>query len=310
LKPAVAGSLLCLLTFFDLYTANRGYLFAVDPTAVYEQPKILDRPPEARYRIFYNYDLSYLDPDAYRFKPMPFPEAVAAIFATLIPNTGVFRGFEYMQELESLARIPYHRFLQAAGGLAPEKLFRLLGILNVKYVTSAQPLPLKMLGYFPDYPVWLYEIESAVPRAYIAHKTVVERDSKTILARLSASEFRPLEEVILEKAASIQRVENFQGEAKISRYGNQSVTIDASLNSPGILVLADSFYPGWEAYVDGERREVLRANYFFRGVVVPAGKHQVEFRYAPYSFRLGMAVSLVSLALVVLLLLAGRKSGL
>jgi hypothetical protein len=310
LKPTVAGSLLFLLTFFDLYTANRGYLFAVDPTAVYDQPKILERPPEARYRIFYNYDLSYLDPDSYRFRPRPFPETVAAISATLIPNTGVFRGFEYMQELESLARIPYHRFLQAAGGLAPENLFRLLGILNVKYVTSAQPLPLRLLGYFPDYPVWLYEIESAVPRAYMAHKAVIESDPTKILARLSASEFRPLQEVILEKAAPVQGVENFQGEANISRYGNQSVTIDASLNSQGILVLADSFYPGWKAYVDGEKKEVLRANYFFRGVLVPAGKHQVEFKYAPYSFRLGLAVSLGTLGLITVLLLARKKSGL
>jgi uncharacterized membrane protein YfhO len=167
-----------------------------------------------------------------------------------------------------------------------------------------------MLGYFPDYPVWLYEIESAVPRSYVAGKVIVESDGKKTVERLSTSEFRPLNDVILDKPVPLENAENFRGEARISRYENRSVAIEALLKDPGILVLADAFYPGWEAYVDGQKAEILRANYFFRGVVVPAGKHQVEFRYAPYSFRLGMAVSLVSLGLVVSLLLAGRKSGL
>jgi hypothetical protein len=310
LKPAVAGSLLVFVIFFDLYTANRGYLFAIGPTAVYEQPKILERPPEAPYRIFYSHDLSYLDPDAYRFTPRPFPETVAALSATLIPNTGILHGFEYMQELESLARTPYHLFLSVAGRLTPESLFRLLGTLNVKYVTSAQQLPLKLLGHFPQYPVWLYEIESAVPRAYVAGKVIVESDSKKTVERLSTSEFRPLYDVILDKPVPLQNAENFRGEARISRYENRSVVIEALLNDRGILVLTDAFYPGWKAYVDGQKTDILRANYFFRGVLVPAGKHRVEFRYAPYSFRLGTAVSLVSLGLVALLLLAGRKSAL
>jgi uncharacterized membrane protein YfhO len=215
-----------------------------------------------------------------------------------------------MQELESLARIPYYRFLQVAGGLAPENLFRLLGILNVKYVTSAQPLPLTLLGYFPDYPAWLYEIESAVPRAYMAHKVIVESDPKKVMELLSTSEFRPLKEVILEKPAPVQEIENFRGEAKISRYTSQSISIDTSLNGPGVLVLTESFYPGWEVRVDGEEAELRRANYFFRGVLVPAGKHHVEFRYAPYSFKLGLAVSLGTLGLIALLLLARKKFGL
>jgi hypothetical protein len=310
LKPVVAGCLLFVLTFSDLYTANHGYLFAVDPSAIYQKPKILDKPSEAPSRLFYNHDLSYLDPDSYRFRPRPFPETVAAISATLIPNTGIFHGFEYMQELESLARIPYYRFLQVAGGLAPENLFRLLGILNVKYVTSAQPLPLTLLGYFPDYPAWLYEIESAVPRAYMAHKVIVESDPKKVMELLSTSEFRPLKEVILEKPAPVQEIENFRGEAKISRYTSQSISIDTSLNGPGVLVLTESFYPGWEVRVDGEEAELRRANYFFRGVLVPAGKHHVEFRYAPYSFKLGLAVSLGTLGLIALLLLARKKFGL
>jgi hypothetical protein len=313
LKVTLAGSLLFALTCVDLLSAHRGYLFALDPVSVYGRPQILAVPQENSYRLFYTRDLSNLDPDSYSFTNRPFPEMVSSMVATLIPNTGVFRGFEYAQEMESLARIPYLLFLQVASRLAPEDFFRLLGVLNVKYLASSQSLPqhgIIPLRHLPEYPLWLYEVESVVPRVYVVQRITVETDPKRTLERLGASQFHPLEEVILEKAAPVQRVENFQGEAKISRYRNQWVTIDASLNSQGILVLADSFYPGWDAYVDGQKAEILRANYFFRGVLVPSGKHRVEFRYAPYSFKAGATISLLTLSFLSVLVLARRKSGL
>jgi len=50
-----------------------------------------------------------------------------------------------------------------------------------------------------------------------------------------------------------------------------------------VLVLHDIFYPGWEAYVDGQRRPILRANLLFRGVEVSPGRHRIEFKFRPLS---------------------------
>jgi uncharacterized membrane protein YfhO len=55
-------------------------------------------------------------------------------------------------------------------------------------------------------------------------------------------------------------------------------------------------YPGWTARVNGSPAPLLRADYLFRAVAFPAGMSRVEFRYEPRSFRLGVAVSLVSVA--------------
>ena len=60
-------------------------------------------------------------------------------------------------------------------------------------------------------------------------------------------------------------------------------------------MLLDSYYPGWRAYVDGKQAEILRANYAFRAVRVPAGKHRVEFVYRPRSFYAGLSVTSVAL---------------
>ena len=59
-------------------------------------------------------------------------------------------------------------------------------------------------------------------------------------------------------------------------------------------MLADSWYPGWKATVDGRDAEVHRVDYLIRGVVVPPGRHRVELRYQPASWRAGWILSLVT----------------
>ena len=79
-------------------------------------------------------------------------------------------------------------------------------------------------------------------------------------------------------------------------------TVDAP--RPGILVVKDSYFPGWEATLDGVPTEVVRINGMVRGVVVPtAGPHEVTMRYRPASFVHG--VMLASAVAVVLAALVG-----
>jgi uncharacterized membrane protein YfhO len=65
-------------------------------------------------------------------------------------------------------------------------------------------------------------------------------------------------------------------------------------------VLADSFYPGWKAYVDGKETAILKANHFFRALSLSQGQHMVEFKYEPLSFRIGLIVSLLTALCIVL----------
>src|SRR4030067_2017820 len=65
--------------------------------------------------------------------------------------------------------------------------------------------------------------------------------------------------------------------------------MDAAVN--GYLLVADVWYPRWVAWVDVQPTRILRANYLFRAVEVPAGKHNVVFTYQPITFYLGAFVS-------------------
>ena len=76
----------------------------------------------------------------------------------------------------------------------------------------------------------------------------------------------------------------------------------------GYLVLTDTWYPGWRAFVDGEETPVLRADLAFRSVLVPAGQHRITFDYRPTSFRAGLVMSVLALALSLWLFLGTVSS--
>jgi hypothetical protein len=87
-------------------------------------------------------------------------------------------------------------------------------------------------------------------------------------------------------------------EARVISYEPERVVIEANLGSDGYLVLTDAYYPGWRAEVDGKKQPILRAYILFRAVYLPEGEHTVEFIYDPISFKVGAAISLVSLLCV------------
>jgi len=175
-----------------------------------------------------------------------------------------------------------------------------LGTLNVKYLISLQKLPagpITLVQHFPEYPAWIYRVERVAPRAYVVPKAIYEKDPKKTIEIL-AGRIDPLKEVIVDESVELPARGSFTGETEILSYGNRSVSLRASLNRPGILVLSDSFYPGWKVYVDGVEGKVMRANYFFRGVLLPSGSHRVLFRYEPGSFRYGLIITLITITLL------------
>ncbi len=291
--------LLVLLVFADLSTAHRPYHYSLKPEFVHNSARILNTPDTDPNRLFHYSGRSELHPTYYSFieqKPS-FAQSQALIFTNLLPDTGIFYGFDYMQDLDSLKRWPYVVFLEFAGRLSLEGQARLLGSLNVRYVSSFEPLPeegITLLRHFAEHSSWLYRVNRVVPRVYVVSRAVSERDPVKVLARLSSTGFDPREEVILEKPLPFSGEGHFDAREKILHYGSRNVKIQASLNSAGVLVLTDSFYPGWRAFVDGKEQEILRANLFFRAVPLPAGDHLVEFRYQPLSFTIGLTLSLIT----------------
>jgi hypothetical protein len=235
-------------------------------------------------------------------------ESIALSFKNLLPNAGLLYGVDYFQEIDALGRQPYTDFLFFANQLNFATQMKLLRTFNVKYLLAFKPLAEKgliLIRHSPESFSWLYKIEGSIPRTYVVNKASVEKDSKQVLRLLSSDEFDPAQEVVLDRQIPMPPTHQLKATAKIVRYENELVTIAASADNEAILVLADSHYPGWKAFVDGKEEVIRRANLFFRAVPLPAGDHTVEFRYEPRSFTVGLKISvvtLIALALVTALL--------
>jgi uncharacterized membrane protein YfhO len=77
------------------------------------------------------------------------------------------------------------------------------------------------------------------------------------------------------------------------------VTLRVHAAADGYLLLADAWYPGWRASVDGREAPILRADLVFRAVFLAAGDHVVQFNYAPQSFQMGLWVSVTAILVLV-----------
>ena len=94
----------------------------------------------------------------------------------------------------------------------------------------------------------------------------------------------------------------------VTRHEPQQVELDVVLNQPGLVILADTYYPGWRLTIDGHPAPIYRANRMMRGAAVPAGKHTLVYTFEPQSFLVGAIISGAG-ALAVLALLVPRRTG-
>jgi hypothetical protein len=158
----------------------------------------------------------------------------------------------------------------------------------------------------------VYENTRALPRAFVVGHAAPLPARPDVLPALRSTDFR--DTVLLEgyepeaddPSASTGRA------AAIEEYRPNRVTVRATGDAPGYLVLTDAWYPGWTCTVDGIPARLYRADFLFRAVRVPAGEHTVAFAFAPGSYAIGRLVSVLALAVAgaVLLLVwwRGRTS--
>jgi len=149
----------------------------------------------------------------------------------------------------------------------------------------------------------VYRNREALPRLFLVHRSSVATDDQA-LARLRDPDFAPEAEVLLNPSPTVRALRGSlqRGQVEITVFQPERVVARTNAAEDGYLVFTDSFYPGWQARVDGEEVRVERADYLFKAVYVPAGRHEVEFVYVARWFILGVVVTLVTAAAILALL--------
>lgn len=193
----------------------------------------------------------------------------------------------------------------------PVQQVRLLG---VRYILTEGRMGADAESTFP--PVFaddesvVYENRDPLPRAFAVHAVVLAADAEAALARLTDLALDPRQTVVIEASVDLEPPRGVAAtgtdEVVLTLDTPDAVEVRAHLAADGYLVLLDTWYPGWEATVDGAPAPIYRAYSIVRAVFVPAGEHTVRFNYRPLSFRLGVALSGLALAITVVAWLRTR----
>jgi len=146
------------------------------------------------------------------------------------------------------------------------------------------------------------------PRAYVARTVEVVADVHEAVARLRAGQDREHATVLapVPDLAPARAGPRSPARADIVGFAPERITIDVETTAPALLVVAEAWYPGWRATVNGAKAPCLQANGWMRGVPVPAGHSRVVLSYRSRFLLAGAALSCVSLAALVAVLLGGR----
>jgi hypothetical protein len=158
-----------------------------------------------------------------------------------------------------------------------------------------------------DDEVLVYENRTALPRAFAVVRWESASDASTALARALAPDFDPRRSAVVE--GGIAGAAGHDGVVTIVEYGPTRLRLSGEMSGPGLIVLTDTFYPGWEARVDGHPTRIHRVNGVFRGVFVDAGRHEITMQFRPPSQAWGLALSAAGLVAVLGLAVASRRGG-
>lgn len=283
-------SILVLFTFADLYInlSNSITIGQKESSDFYEkEPEIITwikGNSGIVSRVGPGIDLndSELAQGLYRVYTQPTKNEGTAIFGynrAMLHRVFLVEGYEPLE-------MRRHRYLIDV--LSVGNLDNLLKISNAKYITSIvnNKVDLKINNNF-------------LSRAYIVPTARFINNDDQVIKELAG--FDPLSEVIISgqgKEATGQVMYPGDWATTITRYTGNLVEIRTQSRKNGFLVLSDTFYPGWKAWIDGVENEIMRANYDFRALPLPAGDHTVVFRFNPLSFKIGLWTSFAGIVLV------------
>jgi hypothetical protein len=292
--------LLLVLLTLDLFLGNRGFATKLDSGQFHAETELV-RTLKAETELF-------------RFHVLPavrqLPVSVGS-YEEFHRVRQEFLGNDLMME-HHLADIDgynvplqprYGRLINLVRGQPLAPIRPLLDLLNVKYVLARDPVALPGYEQVRDglAGTRLYRNRNCLPRALLVPDFRVLDSEEEVIRVLRDADFDPRHTVLLEdvpKRLLALRREPVQPrlrrEVAVLSYEHNRMVLEASTPEAALLVTSEAYYPGWEAYVDGEEEEILLANQAFRAVPLGPGRHRVEMVCRPTSFRIGLLVTLVT----------------
>ncbi len=334
LAPPGAAALLCAIVALDLAWAGRAVNPSV-PWRFYEEKPWAARVLEAERADPRSYRVraSPLSADMEQVAVVQRARFFSNHYffqQSLAPNLGQLYGFLQQDGMAGIEARSTADQIDALVAQDPAGALRFLRLQAVRYIVTSFPLPtadVLPVARHPELPIAVVRLRGTLPRAYVAWRWRLARGHNEALRLALAEGFAPGSEVVLDREPFQRGPEDAraaragtspaggtwaQGAGQPSASGSlrapgvvdraewetASERFEVELDRPGILVVTDTWFPGWRAKVDGAPAPLLVANGYQRGVALGPGRHRVELEYRPASFAAGVGIScLMALAL-------------
>ena len=280
-----------LITMYDLLNVDKRY---IPENIIVDNAVTSERILESQRRELDTFIQENIDENStypYRVFPLldnPYSNATPSYF---YPQIGGYTG----AKLSTVQDVMYNGgpLDIQRGNFNPD----LLNLLNVKYLTYRQGLPLP--GFQPvfesDQGV-VYENQNVLPKAFFVDSVITVNTPREAFEYLEPSQLDFATTAVVETSDPLTTNPDTTSSVTVTNYTGPEISIELNRNEPGFLVLSEIYYPaGWIAELNGEEIPIYKTNYFVRGMEIPAGEHQLELRFEPQSRKTGLALSWTSL---------------
>ena len=308
-SKAVQTSLVLVTVIDLLFFGSLVWPFARVPRSdVIATPPVISALPEAaqQSRVATSYGLAPAD-DRLR------PDSLMRFSLSTIVGYGslrLTRAEAYLAVLTKVSGTPRLASLLGAG--AEEYAIYSPGTRDY---SSVSPFALRPMGsdappspfVEPDFvPLWqgedgtVYRNSRALPRARVVYSTLDATSIDDAAALLARPEFDPSRQVVIEGLDELRESPDCGRASSVVWLEDDPLQIELQVKTPcpGVLVLADMFYPSWHAWIDGRETRIYPADVMFRGIFLSPGTHRVRLADDTVALRTGAGVSLATLALV------------
>lgn len=230
-----------------------------------------------------------------RFSSFDAGEDWGNLRSVLLTNINMLDKIASANNFDPLVPGRYASWLDFVGGLPPQMAGAHLRLMDVGLVERLDPHTPLGVRFDP--------VSSSARLHWLPCARAIP-DAAAALERVTNWGVDYAAEVIVEApsplpgpecaSAAVARRENAATLELLDQTPN-SLTIQVETQEAGWLLLADTWYPGWNAWVDGNKVDILPADLAFRALPLQSGEHTVVFRYQPLSFWLGLAITLIAL---------------
>lgn len=259
---------------------------------------------------------------------------VSLVEHVLKPNYNIVYGIDSLRVHNPLMPARFALWSKACGAYLDvfrnqdykaANLTAALDLSGVKYLVTqftTLPEPYKCVHTTKE-GIRIYENKKALPQNYYASKIKLFEDEKQVLLDLKHNSYKIDDGVAVETAGiSSMQVDLLRDLAKSQKKVPDSIIAATKINpntaqdiqefrttfdAPKLLVISNTYYPGWKASIDGKSTELMHANYMFQAVYVPAGTHQIRVSFDPDNLQYGLIAAAASFLIICSCFFARQK---